>query len=64
MEFLVHRNDTISVSFQKQNAKMYKRHSSVIPSTHLMDEVKEVKPRPDGREYVPGQYWWQCLESP
>ncbi|XP_031439939.1 rho GTPase-activating protein 29 isoform X2 [Clupea harengus] len=38
---------------EKQNAKMYKRHSSVIPSTHLMDEVKEVKPRPDGREYVP-----------
>uniref|UniRef100_A0A671PF87 Rho GTPase-activating protein 29 n=1 Tax=Sinocyclocheilus anshuiensis TaxID=1608454 RepID=A0A671PF87_9TELE len=28
---------------QQPKAKTYKRHSSVIPSTHLMDEVKEGK---------------------
>ncbi|KAG5268200.1 hypothetical protein AALO_G00209380 [Alosa alosa] len=38
---------------EQQNAKMYKRHSSVIPSTHLMDEVKEAKARTEGREYAP-----------
>uniref|UniRef100_A0A4W5LUE2 Rho GTPase-activating protein 29 n=1 Tax=Hucho hucho TaxID=62062 RepID=A0A4W5LUE2_9TELE len=36
----------------KESSKVYKRHSSVIPSTHLMDEVREGKPRPDGRDYV------------
>ncbi|XP_037386917.1 rho GTPase-activating protein 29 isoform X4 [Pygocentrus nattereri] len=27
----------------KESSKAYKRHSSVIPSSHLLDEVKEVK---------------------
>uniref|UniRef100_A0A8C7QAH2 Rho GTPase-activating protein 29 n=1 Tax=Oncorhynchus mykiss TaxID=8022 RepID=A0A8C7QAH2_ONCMY len=39
----------------KESSKVYKRHSSVIPSTHLMDEVREGKPRPDGRDYAPEQ---------
>ncbi|XP_061095430.1 rho GTPase-activating protein 29 isoform X2 [Conger conger] len=37
----------------KESAKVYKRHSSIIPSTHLLDEVKEVKPMPDGLEFAP-----------
>ncbi|XP_035270062.1 rho GTPase-activating protein 29 isoform X2 [Anguilla anguilla] len=37
----------------KESSKVYKRHSSVIPSTHLLDEVKEVKPMPDGLEFAP-----------
>ncbi|KAL2085570.1 hypothetical protein ACEWY4_018890 [Coilia grayii] len=48
------RHSTSLVDIKEQhNAKTYKRHSSVIPSTHLMDEVKEAKPRTDGREFAP-----------
>ncbi|XP_042353609.1 rho GTPase-activating protein 29-like isoform X2 [Plectropomus leopardus] len=31
----------------KETAKVYKRYSSVIPSTHIMDEVQEVQPGTD-----------------
>ncbi|KAK6292966.1 hypothetical protein J4Q44_G00364670 [Coregonus suidteri] len=41
------------VDVKEQSSKVYKRHSSIIPSTHLMDEVREGKPRPDGRDYAP-----------
>ncbi|XP_056148919.1 rho GTPase-activating protein 29-like isoform X4 [Lampris incognitus] len=33
----------------KENAKVYKRHSSVIPSSHILDEVQEVQPGTDRR---------------
>ncbi|XP_061099163.1 rho GTPase-activating protein 29-like isoform X2 [Conger conger] len=35
----------------KESAKVYKRHSSVIPSTHLQCEVKAPKAKPDGTEF-------------
>lgn len=31
-----------------QTAKVYKRYSSVIPSSHILDEVQEVQPGKDG----------------
>ncbi|KAM3865833.1 rho GTPase-activating protein 29-like [Diretmus argenteus] len=31
----------------KESSKVYKRHSSVIPSTHILDEVEEVQPGTD-----------------
>ncbi|KAM9350203.1 rho GTPase-activating protein 29-like [Symphorus nematophorus] len=31
----------------KESAKVYKRYSSVIPSSHILDEVKEVQPGTD-----------------
>uniref|UniRef100_UPI003AADB4C9 rho GTPase-activating protein 29-like n=1 Tax=Centroberyx gerrardi TaxID=166262 RepID=UPI003AADB4C9 len=34
----------------KESAKVYKRHSSVIPSSHILDEVQEVQPGMDRRE--------------
>ncbi|XP_031720822.1 rho GTPase-activating protein 29-like isoform X1 [Anarrhichthys ocellatus] len=34
----------------KESAKVYKRYSSVIPSSHIMDEVQEVQPGADGTE--------------
>ncbi|KAJ8409562.1 hypothetical protein AAFF_G00229630 [Aldrovandia affinis] len=37
---------------KEQSAKVYKRHSSVIPSTHLQSEVKAAKAKPDGTEFV------------
>uniref|UniRef100_A0A8C9VBA9 Rho GTPase-activating protein 29 n=1 Tax=Scleropages formosus TaxID=113540 RepID=A0A8C9VBA9_SCLFO len=30
----------------KENSKVYKRHSSIIPTSHLVDDVKETKSRP------------------
>uniref|UniRef100_A0AAY4CQQ5 Rho GTPase-activating protein 29 n=1 Tax=Denticeps clupeoides TaxID=299321 RepID=A0AAY4CQQ5_9TELE len=36
----------------RDNSLLHVKHSSVIPSTHLMDEVKELKPRTDGREFA------------
>lgn len=43
-----------------QSSKAYKRHSSVIPSSHLQDEVKEVREvkAGDSRESRAGQYWF------
>ncbi|KAJ8357139.1 hypothetical protein SKAU_G00199330 [Synaphobranchus kaupii] len=37
---------------KEQSAKVYKRHSSVIPSTHLQSEVKASKAKPDGTEFA------------
>ncbi|KAJ8397567.1 hypothetical protein AAFF_G00438430 [Aldrovandia affinis] len=47
------RHSKSLVDIKEQTAKVYKRHSSIIPSTHLLDEVKEVKPMPDGLEFAP-----------
>uniref|UniRef100_A0A673I868 Rho GTPase-activating protein 29 n=1 Tax=Sinocyclocheilus rhinocerous TaxID=307959 RepID=A0A673I868_9TELE len=41
------RHSKSLVDIKEPKAKMYKRHSSVIPSTHLIDEVKEGKIRSD-----------------
>ncbi|XP_009295801.1 rho GTPase-activating protein 29 isoform X2 [Danio rerio] len=42
-----HSKSLVDIKEQQSKAKMYKRHSSVIPSMHLMDEVKEGKIRSD-----------------
>lgn len=34
----------------KESAKVYKRYSSVIPSSHILDEVQEVQPGRDGTD--------------
>ncbi|KAK6285192.1 hypothetical protein J4Q44_G00389810 [Coregonus suidteri] len=52
-EQLLSRHSKSLVDVKEQSSKVYKRHSSIIPSTHLMDEVREGKPRPDGRDYAP-----------
>uniref|UniRef100_A0AAY5KGS3 Rho GTPase-activating protein 29 n=1 Tax=Esox lucius TaxID=8010 RepID=A0AAY5KGS3_ESOLU len=39
----------------KESSKVYKRHSSVIPSTCLMDEVREGTSTPEGSDFAPGQ---------
>uniref|UniRef100_A0A3B3CNC5 Rho GTPase-activating protein 29 n=1 Tax=Oryzias melastigma TaxID=30732 RepID=A0A3B3CNC5_ORYME len=36
-----------SLTDMKENAKVFKRFSSVIPSTHILDEVQEVEPGKD-----------------
>ncbi|XP_061775701.1 rho GTPase-activating protein 29-like isoform X2 [Nerophis ophidion] len=38
----------------KESAKVYKRFSSVIPSSHILDEVQEVQPGADRRESSEG----------
>uniref|UniRef100_A0A671NA07 Rho GTPase-activating protein 29 n=1 Tax=Sinocyclocheilus anshuiensis TaxID=1608454 RepID=A0A671NA07_9TELE len=43
----LNRHSKSLVDIKEPKAKTYKRHSSVIPSTHLMDEVKEGKIRSD-----------------
>lgn len=35
-----------------QSARVYKRHSSVIPSSHILDEVQEVQPGTDRAEIM------------
>ncbi|XP_058478461.1 rho GTPase-activating protein 29-like isoform X2 [Solea solea] len=40
------RNST-SLMDLKESAKVYKRYSSVIPSSHILDEVQEVQPGTD-----------------
>ncbi|KAG9351083.1 hypothetical protein JZ751_024973 [Albula glossodonta] len=47
------RHSKSLVDIKEQSAKVYKRHSSIIPSTHLLDEVKEVKPMTDVLEFAP-----------
>ncbi|KAI7792656.1 rho GTPase-activating protein 29 isoform X1 [Triplophysa rosa] len=48
-----HSKSLVDIKEQQQpKVKTYKRHSSVIPSTHLMDEVKEGKIRSD-KEFAP-----------
>uniref|UniRef100_A0A665X1W6 Rho GTPase-activating protein 29 n=1 Tax=Echeneis naucrates TaxID=173247 RepID=A0A665X1W6_ECHNA len=36
-------------------SKVYKRHSSIIPSSHLVAEVRETTTRLDGSDFEPGQ---------
>lgn len=50
------RLDCVFLFPQHHSAKAYKRHSSVIPSTHLLEEVKEVKAMSDETDFAPGQY--------
>ncbi|TRY62481.1 hypothetical protein DNTS_007143 [Danionella cerebrum] len=40
-----HSKSMVDIKEQQPKAKMYKRHSSVIPSIHLMDEVHDGKIR-------------------
>ncbi|XP_049336829.1 rho GTPase-activating protein 29 isoform X1 [Astyanax mexicanus] len=47
-----HSRSLVDIKEQYQSSKMYKRHSSVIPSTHLLEEVKEVKVRPDDKDFT------------
>ncbi|XP_036377774.1 rho GTPase-activating protein 29 isoform X1 [Megalops cyprinoides] len=47
------RHSKSLVDIKEQSAKVYKRHSSIIPTTHLLDEVKEVKPVPDEMDFAP-----------
>ncbi|XP_051971301.1 rho GTPase-activating protein 29-like isoform X2 [Xyrauchen texanus] len=42
-----HSKSLVDIKEQQPKARAYKRHSSVIPSIHLMDEVKEGKIRSD-----------------
>ncbi|XP_067433638.1 rho GTPase-activating protein 29-like isoform X2 [Thunnus thynnus] len=37
----------------KESSKVYKRHSSIIPSSHLLAEVQETTPSLDGSDYEP-----------
>uniref|UniRef100_I3JB96 Rho GTPase-activating protein 29 n=1 Tax=Oreochromis niloticus TaxID=8128 RepID=I3JB96_ORENI len=37
-------------------SKVFKRHSSIIPSSHLLTEVQERMPSLDGSNFEPGQY--------
>ncbi|KAM6900808.1 rho GTPase-activating protein 29 isoform 1-T1 [Xenentodon cancila] len=39
---------------KEQSSKVFKRHSSVIPSSHLLAEVQETAPRLDGSDFEPG----------
>ncbi|XP_034160411.2 rho GTPase-activating protein 29 isoform X1 [Pangasianodon hypophthalmus] len=48
-----HSRSLLDIKEQHHSAKAYKRHSSVIPSTHLLEEVKEVKAMPDGTDFAP-----------
>ncbi|XP_018609159.1 rho GTPase-activating protein 29-like isoform X3 [Scleropages formosus] len=47
------RNCKSLVDVKEQNSKVYKRHSSIIPTSHLVDDVKETKSRPGGSELAP-----------
>lgn len=46
--------DSVVFLQQHQSAKTYKRHSSVIPSTRLLEEVTEVKVKPDETDFAAG----------
>nr|XP_046227801.1 rho GTPase-activating protein 29 isoform X3 [Scatophagus argus] len=37
----------------KESSKVYKRHSSIIPSSHLLAEVQETTPSLDGKDFEP-----------
>ncbi|XP_042366047.1 rho GTPase-activating protein 29 isoform X2 [Plectropomus leopardus] len=37
----------------KESSKVYKRHSSIIPSSHLLAEVQETLPSLDGSDFEP-----------
>uniref|UniRef100_A0A8C2KV27 Rho GTPase-activating protein 29 n=1 Tax=Cyprinus carpio TaxID=7962 RepID=A0A8C2KV27_CYPCA len=53
------RHSKSLVDIKEPKAKMYKRHSSVIPSTHLMDEVKDGKINTD-KDFAAGQCCFSC----
>ncbi|KAM8880718.1 rho GTPase-activating protein 29 isoform 1-T1 [Synchiropus picturatus] len=38
---------------KEQSSKVYKRYSSVIPSSHLLAEVRETQPSLDGNDFEP-----------
>uniref|UniRef100_M3ZI60 Rho GTPase-activating protein 29 n=1 Tax=Xiphophorus maculatus TaxID=8083 RepID=M3ZI60_XIPMA len=38
----------------KESSKGFKRHSSIIPSSHLLAEVQEAMPSLDGNDFEPG----------
>ncbi|KAF7667414.1 hypothetical protein LDENG_00062770, partial [Lucifuga dentata] len=38
---------------KEQSSKVYKRYSSIIPSSHLLTEVEETTPSLDGNEFKP-----------
>ncbi|XP_049422073.1 rho GTPase-activating protein 29 isoform X2 [Epinephelus fuscoguttatus] len=38
---------------KEQSSKVYKRHSSIIPSSHLLAEVQETTPSFDGSDFEP-----------
>ncbi|XP_044032289.1 rho GTPase-activating protein 29 isoform X2 [Siniperca chuatsi] len=38
---------------KEQSSKVYKRHSSIIPSSHLLAEVQEKMPNLDGSDFEP-----------
>lgn len=38
---------------KEQSSKVYKRHSSIIPSSHLLAEVQETMPSLDGSDFEP-----------
>ncbi|KAM4718153.1 rho GTPase-activating protein 29 isoform 2-T2 [Anableps anableps] len=38
----------------KESSKVFKRHSSIIPSSHLLAEVQETMPTLDGSDFEPG----------
>ncbi|XP_047205774.1 rho GTPase-activating protein 29 isoform X1 [Girardinichthys multiradiatus] len=39
---------------KEQSSKVFKRHSSIIPSSHLLAEVQETMPTLDGSDFKPG----------
>ncbi|KAJ8270338.1 hypothetical protein GJAV_G00113210 [Gymnothorax javanicus] len=51
-EYRLTRHSKSLGELKEQSAKVYKRHSSVIPSTHLQGEVKAAKAKPDETEFV------------
>lgn len=66
VHFLLKINDMITLTLcflllsdfpLQQSSKVYKRHSSIIPSSHLLAEVQEIMPSLDGSDFEPGQYW-------
>lgn len=46
----------LSIWSLQQSTKAYKRHSSIIPSSHLLAEVEETIPSLDGNDFEPGEY--------
>lgn len=50
----------LSILPLQQSSKVYKRHSSIIPSSHLLAEVQETMPSLDGNDFEPGQYHYKA----
>nr|CBN81786.1 Rho GTPase-activating protein 29 [Dicentrarchus labrax] len=47
---------------KEQSSKVYKRHSSIIPSSHLLAEVQETIPSLDGSDFETGQYCYKARQ--